>query len=137
MNFSLSPEQAEFLSGRASRIAASAYWLGQFGETDPDLAGACGVEICSLEARTLLGSGLVQRVQAAAGEAMRLRRPVLLAGDDLEGLARLEATVALGSSRIGNKQAAMEAEAGQEGLAKFGGLLGLAGSVWGLAKSIF
>ena len=136
MNFSLSPEQAEFLSGRAARIAASAHWLGEFGETDPDLAGACGVEVCALEARTLLGSGLVQRVQAAAEEATRLRRPALLAGDDLEGLARLEAAVALGSSRIGIRLTAMEAEAGQEGLAKFGGLLGLAGSVWGLVKSI-
>jgi hypothetical protein len=136
LNFSLSPEQADFLSGRAARIAASAHWLGEFGETDPDLAGACGVEVCALEARTLLGSGLVQRVQAAAEEALRYRRPVLLAGDDLEGLARLEAAVALGSSRIGIRLAAMEAEAGQEGLSKFGGLLGLAGSVWGLMKSI-
>lgn len=136
MNFSLSPEQAEFLSGRAARIAASAHWLGEFGETDPDLAGACGVEVCALEARTLLGSGLVQRIQAAAGEAVQYRRPVLLASDDLEGLARLEAAVSLGSSRISIRLAAMEVEAGQEGMAKFGGLLGLAGSVWGLVKSI-
>lgn len=137
MQVALTPEQAVFLARRAGEIALKANEFGAFGETDPELAGACGVEVGCLEARTLLGAGFLQRIAAAASEAERTRRPVALAAEDIEGVSRLEAVVALGSSRIGLKMAALEAEAGQEGLARMGGLMGLASGAYGLIKSFF
>lgn len=137
MNLVVTPEQAQLLSAQVERIAMAASELGRFGETEPDLAGSCGVEVCSLEARTLLSGGYLQRIAAAAADAVRNRRPAILAAEDMEGLARLEGAVALGSSRIGMKMAALEAESSQEGIAKFGGLLGLATGAVGLYKSIF
>jgi len=132
VNLVVTPEQAQLLSAQVERIAMAASELGRFGETEPDLAGSCGVE-----ARTLLSGGYLQRIAAAAADAVRNRRPATLAAEDVEGLARLEGAVALGSSRIGMKMAALEAESSQEGIAKFGGLLGLATGAVGLYKSIF
>jgi hypothetical protein len=133
----LSPDQAQFLYQQIGRIASAAQELGQFGETEPDLAGACGVEVCSLEARTILAGGYLQRLAAAAAESVRSGRPATVAAEDLEAASRLEGAVALGSSRIGNKMAALEAESSQEGVAKIGGLLGMATGAVGLIKSIF
>lgn len=133
----LSPEQAQFLYQQIGRIATAAQELGNFGETEPDLAGACGVEVCSLEARTILAGGYLQRLVAAAAESIRSGRPATVAAEDLEAASRLEGAVALGSSRIGNKMAALEAESSQEGVAKIGGLLGMATGAVGLIKSIF
>ena len=101
----LSPQQAQFLYQQIGRIATAAQELGQFGETEPDLAGACGVEVCSLEARTILAGGYLQRLAAAAAESVRSGRPATVAAEDLEAASRLEGAVALGSSRIGNKMA--------------------------------
>lgn len=133
----LSPDQAQFLYREIGRIATAAQELGKFGETEPDLAGACGVEVCSLEARTILAGGYLQRLAAAAAEAVRSGRPATVAAEDLEAASRLEGAVALGSSRIGNKMAALEAESSNEGVAKIGGLLGMATGAVGLIKSIF
>jgi len=133
----LSPQQAQFLYQQIGRIATAAQELGQFGETEPDLAGACGVEVCSLEARTILAGGYLQRLAAAAAESVRSGRPATVAAEDLEAASRLEGAVALGSSRIGNKMASLEAEASQEGVSKIGGLLGMATGAVGLIKSIF
>lgn len=137
MKMTLSPDQAQFLYGQIGRIATAAQELGKFGETEPDLAGACGVEVCSLEARTILAGGYLQRLAAAAAESVRSGRPATVAAEDLEAASRLEGAVALGSSRIGNKMAALEAESSQEGVAKIGGLLGMATGAVGLIKSIF
>jgi len=130
------PEYGSLLAQRTVGLSASARELALFGETDPDMAGACGVEVCALEARSLLASGVLSRVSAAAAAAMQKRTPLVLAAEDVETLSRLEAVVSLGSSRIDLKLAALNAEAGQEGIANVGSIIGLATGVIGFIKSV-
>ncbi len=143
MIFKLDPSQAAFLVERSVRLAGSARELSAFGEAEPHLASECGVEINALEARTILASGAVDRVARAAAEAVQTRRHASLAAEDLEAVARLEGTVALGSSRIGLKLATLEAAARQEPsqqvnnlIAMGSGVIGLGSGVIGLAKSL-
>lgn len=136
MELHFSPEQAAQLGRRAMGLAAAGHELASFGETEPDLAGFCGVEICALEARSILAGGYLTRI-ARSAQAAQAGRPVILGGDDVEALARLEQVVALGSSRIALKTASMDAQAGQEGLAKVGSILGVATGIVGLVKSIW
>lgn len=135
MNLQFSAQQATQLVSRAVGLAGAAKELALFGEMDPELAGACGVEISALEARSLLSGGALDRIVQGSSTAAREGKPVALAAEDVEAFGRLEAVVALGSSRINLKLASMEAEASQEGLAKWGGLLGLATGAIGLIKS--
>lgn len=137
MNLNFSPAHASILGERAVRLAGSAAELASFGEADPELAAECGVEIGALEARSLLGSGACVRIATAAADSVQTGRPASLAAGDLEALSRLEAVVALSSSRIGLKLAAADAAAAQEPLARLTNLLGLAGGAYGLIKSIF
>jgi len=137
VNLVLTSEQARILHEKVGQLAGAAVELGRFGETDPDLAGSCGVEVCSLEARTILAGGYLQRIAGSIASALQAGQSVNLAAEDLEALSRLEGAVALGASRIELKRAALEAEAGQEGISKIGGLLGLATGAVGLYKSIF
>lgn len=117
-------------------LAAAGQELAIFGETEPDLAGSCGVEICALEARSILAGGYLTRIHQAA-QAAQLGRPVMLAANDVEALARLEQVITLGSSRIALKAASMDAQASQDGLAKVGTFVGLATGVVGLVKSLW
>ena len=136
MNLPLRPDQAAILMDRTVRLAGSARELALFGETDPFLAGECGVEVCALEARMLLSSGAVDRVARAATEAMGTGRETSVSADDLESLSRLEGAVALGSSKIGLKLASMDAEASQAPIQKITNLLSLAGGAYGFIRSI-
>lgn len=130
------PEYGPLLAQRTVGLAASARELALFGETDPDMAGACGVEVCALEARSLLAGGVLSRISAAAAAAVQKRTSVVLAAEDVETLSRLEAVVSLGSSRIDLKLAALNAEASQAGLANIGSMIGLATGVVGFIKSV-
>lgn len=131
------PRSASILAERSAFIEGSGAVLAALGEADPGLAGECGVEVCSLEARTILATGAPGRVAALAGEAARTGKPVAVSPGDLESLSRLEAVVALGSSRIQLKLAALEAEAAQEPRAQLGSLIGLATGAVGLWKAFF
>jgi hypothetical protein len=122
---------------RTRVLAASARVITDFDETDPDLAGACGVEVCALEARSLLGGGVLSRVSAAAAAGIQRRIPFMLAEEDVAAMDRLEGAVSRGLSRIDLKLATLNAEASQEGLAKIGSLIGLATGAIGLIKSVF
>lgn len=133
MDLHFSPDQAAQLGRRALGLAAAGRELALFGESDPELAGSCGVEVSSLEARSLLAGGSLSRVVQAG----QLGRPVALSADDVEAVARLEQVVSLAQSRIALKTAAMDAEAGQSNLAKLGGIVGVATGIVGLVKSIF
>lgn len=136
MNLPLDPEKAAVLVDRTVRLAGSARELALFGETDPFLAGECGVEVCALEARMLLASGAVDRIARAATEAIQSGRTSSISVDDIEAVSRLEGVVALGSSKIGLKLASMDAEASQEPIMKITNLIGLAGGAYGFIKSI-
>ena len=133
----IDPVQASQLAERLVSLAASAREFAIFDETDPHLAAECGVGIGALEARTLLGSGAVDRVVRAAAESARTGRAASLSGDDLEAVSRLERVVALGASMITLKLASMEAAARQEPVASVGNLIGLGTGLVGLIKSIF
>lgn len=135
MNLLLDPRSAALLAEKTAHLIVAGRELSAFGEEDPTLAGECGVEICSLEARTILSSGAPLRVAQLAGEAARSRRQVSVSSQDLETLSRLEAVVSMGSSRINLKLAAMDASASQEPIARLGSLIGLATGAAGLIRS--
>jgi hypothetical protein len=137
MKLTLDPAIAAQLGEKTARLIGAGQELSVFGEMDPGLAGECGVEICSLEARTILSGGAPHRVVSLAGESMRTRRAVALSSDDLEAVSRLEAVVAMGSSRIGLKLASLDAAEAQEPMARLGNLIGFATGAVGLIKSIW
>lgn len=136
MNLLLDPRSAALLAQKTAHLIVAGRELSSFGEEDPTLAGEVGVEICSLEARTILSSGAPFRVAQLAGEAARARRQMTVSSQDLETLSRLEAVVSMGSSRINQKLAAMDASAAQEPMAKLGSLIGLATGAAGFIRSI-
>jgi hypothetical protein len=136
VNLLLDPGSAARLAEKTAQLIVAGRELSAFGEEDPTLAGECGVEICSLEARTILSSGAPFRVAQLAGEAARARRQVTVSSGDLETLSRLEAVVAMGSSRIGLKLATLDASASQEPMAKLGSLIGLATGVAGFVRGL-
>jgi hypothetical protein len=131
------PRTASLLAERAYSIQVSAAELAGLGEHDPGLAGDAGVEICALEARVLLASGAPERVRGAAQEAARVGRPAQISASDLEALSRLEAVVAMGSSRIGLRLASMDAEAAQVPAVSMGNMVGLATGAIGFIRSFF
>lgn len=137
MRTTFDPGTARVLSERAYAIQVSASELAGLGEHDPALAGECGVEVCSLEARTILMSGAPDRVRQAATQAAQSGRNAEIQTSDLEALSRLEAVVAMGSSRINLKMAAMDAEAAQAPAASLGSLMGLATGAIGFVRSFF
>lgn len=137
MNLLLDPGSAARLAEKTAQLIVAGRELSSFGEEDPSLAGECGVEICSLEARTILSSGAPFRVAQLAAEAARSRRQVTVSSQDLETMSRLEAVVAMGSSRIGLKLATLDASASQEPMARLGSLIGLATGAAGLIRTIF
>lgn len=134
MNLQFGPGQGEAVARRAEALAGAAMAVVQLDEEDPELSSACGVEVCALEARTVLGSGVLGRVAAAASEARR-GRPFVLSSEDVQALDSLARAVSRADTRIGLKRAALDAEASQEGIARFGGLLGLATGAVGFVKS--
>lgn len=136
MNLLLDPGTAAKLAEKTAHLIMAGRALSAFGEEDPALAGECGVEISSLEARTILSSGAPFRVAQLAAEAARARRQVTVSSQDLETLSRLEAVVAMGSSKIGLKMAALDASASQEPMAKLGSLIGLATGAAGFIRSL-
>jgi hypothetical protein len=136
VNLLLDPGTAAKLAEKTVQLILAGRELSSFGEEDPTLAGECGVEICSLEARTILSSGAPARVAQMAGEAARGRRQVTVSSGDLETLSRLEAVVAMGSSRIGLKLATLDASASQEPMAKLGTMIGLATGAAGFIRSL-
>lgn len=137
MNVSVSPREAAVLSEVADRVMKGAWELSRFQETEPGLAGACGIEVSALEARTILGSGSVNRLRDAAAGATRTGRPTAVNSEDLDQFSRLEGVLALADSRIAQKVAEIDAGQSQEGAAKLGSLIGLATGAVGLWKSIF
>ncbi len=137
MNLQFDPRGAALLAERASALAQSASELGAFGEVDPEMAGECGVEICSLEARTILSGGSVNRVIGLASEAARAGKAAIIPTSDLDAISRLEQVVSLGASRIGLRLAAMDAVASQEPKAAVANLIGMATGAIGLYRAIF
>jgi hypothetical protein len=136
VNLLLDPGTAAKLAEKTAQLILAGRELSAFGEEDPTLAGECGVEICSLEARTILSSGAPARVASLAGDAARGRRQITVSSQDLETLSRLEAVVAMGSSRIGLKLATLDASASQEPMAKLGTMIGLATGAAGFIRSL-
>lgn len=136
MNLTLNPGTAAQLAEKTAQLIGAGRALASFGEEDPSLAGECGVEICSLEARTILAAGAPYRVSSLAGESARQGRPVTIATQDLEAVSRLEAVVSMGSSRIGLKMATLDASESAEPMTKLGSMIGLATGAAGLIRSL-
>lgn len=137
MRTTFDPRTAALLAERATAIQGAALELAALGEVDPGLAGECGVEVCSLEARTILSGGGPSRVIQMAAEAAQRGQLVSIPTVDLEALSRLEAVTALGSSRITLKLAALDAAAAEGPKATIQSLMGLASGAVGLWKTFF
>lgn len=137
MRTTFDPKTAALVADRALALQGAGAELASLGEQDPDLAGECGVEICALEARTIIASGAPSRVAAMAGEAARSGKPASILTSDLDAVSRLEGVLSLGSSRIGIKLASLDAQAAQEPTARIGNLMGLATGAVGLFKTFF
>lgn len=137
MDVTLTPREAAVLSEVSERAERGAWELSRFQETEPGLAGECGVEVGALEARTILGGGATGRLREAAASARRTGKPVVVRREDLDQLTRLEGVLFLADSRVGLKVAAIDAGESQEGMAKLGSIIGLATGAIGLWKSIF
>lgn len=135
MNLSFGPDSARELAQRTRYLIGSGRELSLFGEQDPVLAGECGVEICSLEARTILNGGAPFRVVARAEEGIRAGRPITISMADLDAVSRLEAVVSMGSSRIDHKMAALDAAIAQQPAASLGSMVSLATGAIGLIKT--
>jgi hypothetical protein len=133
----LTPAEASRLGARAETIEKAARVFALFGEEDPALAAACGVEIGSLEARTLLSGGAGRRIASAASESVRAGRQLVLGAEDLEALSRLEAVVALGSARIALQISALDEAEGRSGMGRIGDMIGMVTGAVGLYKAIF
>jgi len=135
MNLRFGPDSARELAERTFHLIGSGRELSLFGEQDPALAGECGVEICSLEARTILSAGAPYRVLSRAEEGMKSGRPIVIPMADLDQVSRLEAIVSMGSSRISHKLAAIDAEIAQRPAANLGSVVSLASGAIGLIKT--
>lgn len=136
MNLLVEPRDAARLAERTMGLVRAARELSSFGETDPELAGACGVEICALEARTILAGGAPHRVLEAAMNGSRSGRQVGIGSGDVEMVSRLEQVIALSGSRINLQMASMDAQDAQAPLAQLGGIIGLATGAAGLIRGI-
>lgn len=124
MNVSFGPDMARVLAEKARHVHMAGRELALFGENEPWLASDVGIEIGSLEARTILSSGATARVFEASDSAARAGKTVTLMAGDVEALSRLEGVLASASSKIAQKQAMLEAQ--ESPMAKVGQVLGLA-----------
>lgn len=137
MNVTLGSSEAVQLAEKAAALDNAARELCQFVDSDPSLAGQCGVEVNAVEVRTLLMAGAPSRIFHKGAEAGRLGKRMDVSTADLEQLSRLEGVISLAASRIALKNAALEAADGQEGLAKLGSIIGLTTGAVGLVRSFF
>lgn len=124
MNVSFGPDMARVLAEKARHVHMAGRELALFGEQEPWLASDVGIEIGSLEARTILASGATARVFEAADMAARAGKPAMLMAGDVEALSRLEGVLSMAASKIAQKQ--MMLEAAESPVAKIGQVLGLA-----------
>lgn len=108
MEYRLGGMDVDALLGRVSRIGAAAADLVAFSDQDPELASLSGIEVPSLEARTLLSSGLVGEVSARCADSLRSGRPCSISSAELDAVSRLEAIVATGETRVAQRIAALD-----------------------------
>lgn len=132
MDLIVPSSHAASLGRRAQDAETAARELVRFGETDPDLAADCRVDLGSLEARIILSGGACRRIAEAAG-----RQAGTVRAEDLDVLARLEDVVARSRDRIGVRLAAMDAAQAAAPIETLGSIIGFATTAVGLIKSIF
>lgn len=135
VDFNLDPITSSRLAQKTAYLIGAAKELSSFDEEDPGMSGECGVEVCALEARTILSGGIPYRVVAKAEEAAMTGRPFLISGSDLETVSRLEGVVARGSSRIGHRIEQLDAAIAQQPAATLGNMVGIVTGAIGLIKS--
>jgi len=137
MNVSFGPDMARVLAEKARNVHMAGRELALFGEQEPSLASDCGIEIGSLEARTIMSSGATARVFEGADMAARSGKTAVLSAGDVEALSRLEGVLSMAASKVAQKQAMLDAA--ESPVAKIGQVLGLAAtaaSAIGMIKQI-
>lgn len=129
------PEVASVLEKKVREVVLAGSELASFADREPFLASDCGVEISALEVRTILGSGIPDRVVATAFEAARLGRGFSISRYDLDGISRLENVISTASSRIAQKYMALEAAGSNT--SKLGSAISVVSGIAGLIKTFF
>ncbi len=125
------------LRRKAEQVRLAGSELAAFSDREPFLASECGVEISALEAKTILGSGTVDRVISAAAGGEQYGRGFTVSRGDLEAVHRLEGVLSLASSRIAQKYMALQGQADGSAAHSLGSAISLVSGVVGLVKSIF
>lgn len=105
-----SPDVAAALRVKVDQVRLSGSELGSFGEREPHLASECGVELASLEARSILSGGAPDRILAQATAAEGQKRPFAVYTQDLRQVERLEGLVSTAASRIAQKYMMIDAQ---------------------------
>lgn len=115
------------LRRQAAWLAGAGRALAELGEGEPFLAADLGLEVSSLEARLLLGSGMLERIGRFGVRA----GPV-----DLGRLERLETLVTLADARVAERLAAIEAKDGSNTWQSIAGAVSLAGGIVSIARQV-
>jgi hypothetical protein len=112
---------------KASYLGDAALALAELGDEEPQAAAELGLEVASLEARMLLGSGCVGRVCLHGARA---------AHQDVARLTRLETLVRMAEGRVSDRLAALETQEKGRPWQSLAGIVSLAGGVFSIAKQI-
>ncbi len=131
MKIALSGVEGEFLRTKGIWLREAGQILGTIIETDPMLARELSLEALSVEARGILQTGALGRVQGLALEGDAIT------SEDLERLTRLETVVATADHRVSEKLSEIERKEAGAGLERLGNLASLAGKIVDLAKQVF
>lgn len=132
-----SPHDAAFLASRCQELGQGAIELAGFAESEPELASAAGLEVAALEARSILASGVPDRISQEALGASQKGSTLELPVQDVAVIDRLEHVLAQSSNRIAQKVAVLQAAEQRGGIENFGAIIGVVGGAVGLVKSLF
>jgi len=119
------PSLGAALAERAHHLGDAALALAELGDAEPSTARDLGLEVASLEARMLLGSGVIDRiVRGSAAPA------------DLGRLGRLETLVRLADNRVVERLAALDSQETSRPWQSLASAVSLAGGLFSIAKQI-
>lgn len=129
------PDIARAFLAKIDQVRLAGAELASFGEAEPGLAAECGIEIASLEARTILGSRAADRILAAAQNSAQSGRSFMVQESDMRAMSRLEGVVSLASNRIAQRYMALEGA--NSNVAKLGTVVNVVSGIAGLVRTFF
>jgi len=116
------------LAEHARVLGSAGRALAELGEGEPMLASDLGLEVASLEARLILGTGTLSRVSRLGGKAGH---------GDLGRMERLETLVRMADARVAERLAMIDGQEGSKTWQSIAGAVSLAGGIVSIAKQVF